>query len=716
MALIFLLLAAPALVIVAVVVGVPKATTAMLETLPHPFAEAATTTTAATRTFRPTSASQSFSSSNTIVSIPLVPHHVQRRRRRQRHLRQEWSSSRPLLVGVDPTTPSSTTATTSTSTSFFDDHKGSDNHRKSDTHHHGLRHLEASSSSSNNNSNGTQDDEGDHLRQIARLFQGYGTHYVDLWCGQPYAQRQTVIVDTGSGVTAFPCVGCNPDNCGVPKYHLDALYDPSNSTSYHRLDCTECQRGQCFGRNNACQIGMSYQDGSSWNGLEVQDRCYVGGLHTTALSHDTSQTQDAFDPFHAPAFAVPLTFGCQTSLRGLFQTQLAAGIMGMNRADGAFWNQMSSSLGLSNQFGLCFSRSPLASRDGTDAGAMTLGGTDVRLHGTDMVYSSVSPGSGFYDVSIRQIYLRQGGGESAAHNATAKVVPLLTQPTSAIVDSGTTDTYFSRSLKRAFELAFKDLTGGTTYTHADVSLSEEQLHQLPTILIQLAGDVALNQAIAEGNKASSVVVGLAGDLDPNHPYDVVLAIPASHYYEYNDDDNTYTARFYVDNGGNNVIGANAMMGHEVFFDVDNDRIGWSESTCDYPALVEPYLQENGGQLFPGSTPAARQDHASPDSSSNGGDDSGHPTGGPAPENTPEGLCSSQCQFGVVTGVLLAGVLVLVVVVVRRGRPVYRMALTELELGELPSNVDQSDDLDDEISYRDHLTSQSYDEQETGILS
>ena len=34
--------------------------------------------------------------------------------------------------------------------------------------------------------------------QISSLYQGYGTHYVDLWCGTP-AQRQTVIVDTGSG-------------------------------------------------------------------------------------------------------------------------------------------------------------------------------------------------------------------------------------------------------------------------------------------------------------------------------------------------------------------------------------------------------------------------------------------------------------------------------------------------------------------------------------
>ena len=47
----------------------------------------------------------------------------------------------------------------------------------------------------------------------------------------------------------------------------------------------------------------------------------------------------------------------------------------------------------------------------------------------------------------------------------------------------------------------------------------------------------------------------------------------------------YTARFYDDEGGGSVIGANAMMGHNVFFDVDGQRIGWAESSCDYSELL-----------------------------------------------------------------------------------------------------------------------------------
>ena len=44
--------------------------------------------------------------------------------------------------------------------------------------------------------------------------QGYSTHYVDLFLGSPTRQRQTLIVDTASSVTAFPCEQCAYYGCG----------------------------------------------------------------------------------------------------------------------------------------------------------------------------------------------------------------------------------------------------------------------------------------------------------------------------------------------------------------------------------------------------------------------------------------------------------------------------------------------------------------------
>ena len=43
---------------------------------------------------------------------------------------------------------------------------------------------------------------------LTPLYPGYGTHFSYVWVGTP-GQRQSVIIDTGSHYTAFPCTGCS---------------------------------------------------------------------------------------------------------------------------------------------------------------------------------------------------------------------------------------------------------------------------------------------------------------------------------------------------------------------------------------------------------------------------------------------------------------------------------------------------------------------------
>ncbi len=448
---------------------------------------------------------------------------------------------------------------------------------------------------------GTHSLRGRQLQQqMGALYQGYGTHYVDLWVGSPNPQRQTVIVDTGSGVTAFPCEECT--GCG-DTYHTDGYFKHSQSTTFRELTCEECFRGYCslmsWSGGKKCKISMSYAEGSSWTAYESIDLCYAGGPHDQGLQVTGAMVAagpdvDHIDPVEAPQFAFELAFGCQISITGLFITQLADGIMGMENDKTAFWNQMHSKNAIPNEeFSLCFSRQDYTSKDGTRAGAMTLGGVDPRLHNVSpMVFAKNTHMNGFFGVHLRAVYLREGGGLSAqttlqdmkSRMHRLEVSEDQLNGGKVIVDSGTTDTYMTSRIASTFKKTWKQITG-KEYNHSAMKLTKEELESLPTIIIVIQGyegpDVG-DEPFGEPND----VPGWAGEaLSPSFPKDIVLSIPASHYMEYDPEKEAYVARFYTDEGSGSVLGANAMMGHDVYFDVPRGRVGFAESDCDYAQLL-----------------------------------------------------------------------------------------------------------------------------------
>ena len=330
-------------------------------------------------------------------------------------------------------------------------------------------------------------------------------------------------------------------------------------------------------------------DSSGWTAYEAEDIAYAAGLHDAPVAHVESGEGD--DPNNASEFSFALTFGCQTQVTGYFEKQLASGVMGLDRRAQSFWGQMRSQQVIHRaQFSLCFVRQPLASKAGTTAGAVTLGGTDERLNVSPMVYAKTvtEGGNASFKVRVRKMYLRENGGSSVMYDGTSTYHALELEKMDTLddfdIDSGTTDTYLISALSGEFRRVWKDITR-TEYTNSPVKLSEDQLRKLPTVMLQIIPhEGGVGDEVKFDNPAE--IKGLAGKVDYGTPNDILFAIPAVHYMQHNGD-GTYTARIYLDreDSAGSILGANAMMGHNILFDIDSGRIGLAESECDYARLV-----------------------------------------------------------------------------------------------------------------------------------
>lgn len=258
------------------------------------------------------------------------------------------------------------------------------------------------------------------FEEVTPVYQGYGAHFIDLWVGTP-PQRQTVIVDTGSSTTGIPCNQCH--DCGQGM-HMHKNFNETLSETFRNLGCNECSKGACKYNGQTCEIGMRYEEGSSWHAIEASDIIRFGGFHSSASSLVNMEKKKLGDVTikHESSNGVyqnskpddnrfRINFGCQSDITGLFKTQLADGILGMSNTDTALWNQMYEQKVIpSRRFSLCYIKN-VQHFNGVSAGSLTFGGTDERLHIAPMVYTKTDPLSKFYAVNIRKIYIHPGGGE-----------------------------------------------------------------------------------------------------------------------------------------------------------------------------------------------------------------------------------------------------------------------------------------------------------------
>ena len=209
-----------------------------------------------------------------------------------------------------------------------------------------------------------------------------------------------LIVDTGSALMAMPCAGCS--RCG---HHIKGeRFDVSKSSTGRAITCSNrpstVRCNSCS--SNECTYSVSYAEGSRIAGHMMVDAVQVSS--------------------NSGRKAVQVGFGCQTLETGLFNSQVADGIVGFSWGVGyghTLFDNLVMSLQAPDVFSMCLSEA---------TGAMVMGGT-VPDRDLGVPWVAIDGSSG-YNVAVYEFNVNgvPSGGSPTQYAGT-------------IVDSGTTFTY-----------------------------------------------------------------------------------------------------------------------------------------------------------------------------------------------------------------------------------------------------------------------------------
>ena len=362
-----------------------------------------------------------------------------------------------------------------------------------------------------------------------------GTHHVHMYIGSP-PQRQTLIVDTGSRLMALPCEPCR--GCGR---HASKFYDSSISTTDVIPKCGNCYLNvsKCSDFSDRCILSQKYTEGSSWTAFETEDVVWFG----TANIHESTQ--------RLMQLAVPYTFCCQTSEKGLFRRQYADGILGLAQHETSIVQAMHQAGAIArNAFSLCFTRT---------GGHLSLGGPRTSHHLEPIKYSSISQNHGWFSLEVEQVFV---GNISIVDSRTLEAFGT---GKGTILDSGTTDTFLPKAVAPALARLWKDWSG-LDYSNEPRFYSLDEFQRLPVVTFTFAGNVTLvmtPESYMEGVPTSNNENGRPSWKGQHQ----------------------LTNRLYADEPLGAVLGANAMFGYDILFDIENQRVGLARADCSEASKI-----------------------------------------------------------------------------------------------------------------------------------
>ena len=292
----------------------------------------------------------------------------------------------------------------------------------------------------------------------------------------------------------FKTKGCT--QCGPTL----SFFQQTLSSSFVTMPCGRCVGGQredvCDKSREKCIArGYNLVDKSAWTAYEARDYVYVGGAEQELEESGLIGSAGIVGTDTPERFGFPLVFACQTEATGWYASQVQDGIVGFSTARTSFVNQMVFQDKLKYpRFSMCFERKILMGEDMKSAGVVTLGGYNPKILDAPMVFvqNVAEEGETRYKVHVRNIYFRQGGGQSVVPDYDGQALIRLNLDAEkfnaknggTILDSGVPLLIFDESIQESFKTEWKKMVG-EDFSSGKMMLTEKDVKSLPTLIIQI---------------------------------------------------------------------------------------------------------------------------------------------------------------------------------------------------------------------------------------
>ncbi len=171
-------------------------------------------------------------------------------------------------------------------------------------------------------------------------------YFSKFFVGSP-EMEQSAIIDTGSDTLAFPCSQCPAGDCGT---HQDPIFFTKQSKTFH-FDM-RCSSRSYIENIEVCRFTKSYAEGSSLSGFKAED--YVRFKNAKVVQDNRLRL---FNSNLNKDLRLKAEFGCITKEDGLFKTQFADGILGLDdnsKLIESLEEENSKQINKVFSFGLCF--------------------------------------------------------------------------------------------------------------------------------------------------------------------------------------------------------------------------------------------------------------------------------------------------------------------------------------------------------------------------